>query len=469
MTGSIIKTLWHAWGSHRGRRARPIALSLLATTLIGAGPVEEPATIAEDFTVAVAGDVIYLRPMLATLEARAPDLLALLRDAGATFGNFETNVLDLTDFRGSPQAESGGTWMFAAPGIVADIKAMGFDLVGMANNHATDWGVEGMNETNRRLDDAGIVHAGTGQTLAAARAPRYLDTGGGRIGMVSATSSFTPMSRAADPIGRVPGRGGVNAVRTTRTVLVPPATLTHLENVARLAGGRNGRNGDHVELMGTRYAAGEDGAVTYSYAPNPADITGNLRSVRQAHQNANLTLFSIHNHEPGNDSVRPANFAQPLARAVIDSGADMYLGHGPHQLRGIEIYKCRPIFYSLGNFAMMNNSLDDVPRDMYEQLAATEGTTVPELLAGRNQRDFSNSAFFESVIAKVRFRGNRAVEITLHPIDLGLTAKGADKGVPKMADAATGRRILARLQHLSAPYGTRITIENGVGMIRPCT
>lgn len=448
------------------------ALLLLAVALIAAKdpPAEAGAPVADDFTLALAGDLIYLRPMLATLEARSPDLLALLRDADVTFGNFETNILDLNDFSGAPQAESGGTWMFGAPGIPADVKAMGFDIVGMANNHATDWGVEGMRETNHRLDAVGLVHAGTGNTLAAARAPRYVDTAGGRVGLVSTTSSFTPMSRAADAAGTVPGRAGVNALRTARDILVAPEALAQIETVAKLSGGKNGRKGDHIELFGARYAKGQAGMVGYRFKPNAADLAGNLRSIRQAHQNGNLTLFSIHNHEPGNEHQQPADFARPLAHAAIDAGADAYLGHGPHQLRGIEIYKCRPIFYSLGNFAMMNNSLDDVPADMYDQLekSTTAGLTTPELLAGRNAKDFSNPNFFESVVATVRYRGNRAVEVRLHPIELGLKSRAADKGVPRIADAATGRRILARLQTLSAAYGTTIAIEGGVGVIRGC-
>ena len=44
------------------------------------------------------------------------------------------------------------------------------------------------------------------------------------------------------------------------------------------------------------------------------------------------------------------------AHWAIDQGADLFAGHGPHFLRGIEIYKNRPIFYSLGNFIFQNGT-----------------------------------------------------------------------------------------------------------------
>ncbi len=71
-----------------------------------------------------------------------------------------------------------------------------------------------------------------------------------------------------------------------------------------------------------------------------------LRILRRADVTfGNFTAFSLHNHEPGNAFQTPANFAQGLAHQVSDAGANVYVGHGPHQLRGIEIYRGEPIFF----------------------------------------------------------------------------------------------------------------------------
>lgn len=332
-----------------------------------------PSTpIAGDFSLAAVGDIIYLRPMLATLEKQAPDMLRILRGADVTFGNFETTALDLATFKGSPQAESGGTWMLADPGVPKDVAAMGIDIVGHANNHATDWGVEGMIETLKLLDAAHLVRAGTGRTMAEARAPAYYDGPQGRVALVSATTTFTPMSPAADPLGRVPGRPGANVIRSTEVEQVSEADLAVL---ARITGTRPGAP---VRIKGRDFRAVEAPTtpMTIGYDLNKRDLAANLLAVRQAKQNGNFVVFSLRNHEPGNASQTPPDFAPGLAHRIIDAGADVYMGHGPHQLRGIEIYKGKPIFYSLGNFTMMNNSLDDVPADMFDQFGVTPGSVT---------------------------------------------------------------------------------------------
>ena len=105
--------------------------------------------------------------------------------------------------------------------------------------------------------------------------------------------------------------------------------------------------------------------------------------------------------------------------------------------------------------------------DMFDQFGVTPGSvTTPELLQARNAKSFSDPNLYESVIATTHFRDGRLTEVRLYPIDLGVTATGAARGVPHMADAATGARILERLQRLSAPFGTRIDIVKGVGVIR---
>lgn len=450
--------------------AAAFALSLSGQEKLETAPVPT-VPVADQFTIAGGGDLIYLRPMLATVEARSPGLLELLRSADVTFGNFETSVIDLTDTKAVPQAESGGTWMHADPGVPADVCAMGFNIVSHANNHATDWGVEGMEETGRSLTAAKLVWAGTGKTMAAARAPRYLDTTKGRVAIVSASSTFTPMSVAANPVGSVPGRPGVNSLRTRRSTIVSADELEVLAGLAARSQLRSdGRKDDGVTLMGSHYRAGppREGKLEFSYRVNQRDVDENLLSIRQAKQNGNFVIFSVHNHEPSNASQVPADFAPRLARDVIDVGADVYMGHGPHQLRGIEIYKGKPIFYSLGNFAMMNNSLDEIPDDMFQQYGVKPGAaTVPELLQARNARSFSDPNLYESVIAISRYVGGEVVEIKLYPIDLGVDAKGAAKGVPAMASPTRGKSILERLQQLSEPFGTRITIEKNVGIIRP--
>src|SRR3954466_8582765 len=186
-------------------------------------------SVADGFTLAAVGDCIIARPVAQT-PGFAP-VGKIIHDADASFGNFEGTAIDLTRTPAVPQAEFGGVWIIGAPAVAKDLKSIGFDVMSRANNHATDWGLEGMRQTSRALDEAGIVHAGSGEHRAAARAARFFDTEKGRVALISIASTFTPLSRSAPPVGEAPGRPGVNALRTTRFSLVSAEELRALRKI----------------------------------------------------------------------------------------------------------------------------------------------------------------------------------------------------------------------------------------------
>ena len=96
----------------------------------------------------------------------------------------------------------------------------------------------------------------------------------------------------------------------------------------------------------------------------------------------------------------------------------------------------------------------------------TATATDAEFNAMWNGRTFGGDVWYQSVVASTRFVKGQLAEIRLQPIDLGYTARGADRGVPRPATPEVARTILERLQRLSQPFGTRIAIEQGVGVIR---
>ncbi|WP_164708187.1 CapA family protein, partial [Pseudomonas viridiflava] len=154
--------------------------------------------------------------------------LNVLKNADVTFGNFEGTAIDLQQYSGYPSALSGGSWLISTPAVAEDLKTMGFNLVSRANNHSTDWGVQGMRSTDELFRRAGVVQAGTGETLAQASAPAMLNTPAGRVSLVAAASRFEADARAIDPLGQIQGRPGLNALRTTRFVLVSEERLHQL-------------------------------------------------------------------------------------------------------------------------------------------------------------------------------------------------------------------------------------------------
>lgn len=427
--------------------------------------------VADGFTMVAVGDLIVTRPLTKGQHQGFDAIVKILQDADVTFGNMETNIFDIRSFNGSPQAEYGGAYHVSLPELGPDLKEMGFNIVSRANNHSFDWGVEGMRETSRVLDQNGIIHAGVGDNLAQAGAARFLETARGRVALLSFASSFTPLSRAANAAGEAPGRPGLNSLRLTRSVIVPRETLEVLRQIRNaLPAPGPSHDPNRVVIAGATYKAGDKAA--YSYEADPRDVAGILRNIRQGKQFADFCIATNHGHEPGNWSQEPPDYEHVLAHSLIDAGADVYACHGPHQLRGIEIYRGRPIFYSLGNFIM-----DDLRTPVGADMFATYGkdpridtdaeVTAEEMGRGyETDPGFSDPVFYQSIVAVSRFEQNQLAELRLYPIELGRSKRLANRGVPQLAGAHEAKEILERLRKLSEPFGTQILVENGVGVIR---
>lgn len=428
--------------------------------------------IADGFTMVAVGDLIVSRALTKGAHPGFDHVVKILKDADVTFGNMETNIFDIRSFNGSPQAEYGGAYHVSLPEIGPDLKAMGFNAVSYANNHSFDWGVEGMRETCRALEQSEIVHAGVGENLAQAGAARFLETRRGRVALLSFAATFTPLSRAADPAGEAPGRPGLNALRLLRSIVVPAETLEILRGLRSLLPGYKSQDDipNRVVVAGVTFKTGD--RVGYSYEANERDVNNILRNVRRGKQFSDFCIVTNHGHEPGNWSQEPPDYERSFAHALIDSGADAYVGHGPHQLRGIEIYKGRPIYYSLGNF-IFDDLRTPAGADMFEsrgkdpRLDTDAEVTVEEMMTGYDASPgFSDPVFYETVVAVNRFQRNQLSEVRLYPVELGHSKRFANRGVPRLASPAQARAILERVQRLSKSFGTQITIENDVGVIR---
>ena len=433
-------------------------------------------TIANGFTLAAVGDLILNQPESNLAEPRFQAAIHIIRHADAGFGNFEGTAFDMRRFKGYPAAENGGAWLIDSPLVPADIRRMGIDIVSRANNHATDWGLQGMEETDRLLSKAGVVYAGSGYDLSAAQAAHYLSTAEGRVAIVSMASTFTPMSRAMDPLGAAPGRPGIDGLRTTESIVLPQDLFEQARKLrqeiydqmpkAEREQTPKTKNPNGVNLFGRRFLLGKQ--VGISFKMNESDVKGILKAIRQGKENSDFVIATIHTHEPGNWSDVPPDFLPKLAREAIDAGADEFIGHGPHQLRGIEIYKGKPIFYSLGNFFFESSMESPVGVDEYEAFHLNPATTTDEEQnAALDKKWFTGKRWYESVVAVSRFENGRVAEIRLYPVTLGAMRRAADRGIPKLARPAEARAILERLERLSAPFHTKIEIRGAVGIIRP--
>jgi poly-gamma-glutamate synthesis protein (capsule biosynthesis protein) len=148
---------------------------------------------------------------------------------------------------------------------------------------------------------------------------------------------------------------------------------------------------------------------------------------------------------------------------MIDEGADLEVGHGPHLLRGMEIYKGKPIFYSLGNFLGQNELVPKMPSDAYDRFRAAPDLTPGQVYQKRTNNDQAgfpaDPRYWESVLPTLAFEGGELKGIELTPITLGWKESRFNRGRPRLADKDDAARILARFADLSKPYGTSLKID----------
>ena len=443
-------------------------LSLLLLPLTASGALAQAGAHADavgDFTLALTGDAIITRALSPYREPEFTRLIELIRGADAAFTNLE---ILFHDYEPYPMHESGGTWMRGDPELVDELVWAGFDMVSRANNHTGDYGVEGLRLTTEYVDGAGLVHAGAGESLSEAREAAFLETARGRVALVSTASTFPDHSAASRSRGDVPARPGLSPLRYSSTRIVAPEHLARFTALLDEMGINYGGGGDRVRAFSTAFEAGAEPGVRTE--PDPDDVREIAAVVSNASRLADHVVVSVHAHESRGSASVPADFVVAFAHAMIDAGATVFVGHGPHVLRGIEIYRGRPIFYSLGDFIFQNETLDRLPQENYASYDLGPDSHVADFNARRYRNDTSgfpaNPEIWESVVAVPRWEGGRLVEVALHPITLGFGQPGWVRGRPMLADAELGAKILGDLIERSRPFGTQIDVRDGVGYVR---
>jgi len=135
-------------------------------------------------------------------------------------------------------------------------------------------------------------------------------------------------------------------------------TLRNIEKAGMRAVGKKGQIA-YLEVKGIKVAF--IGFSNYSDHNSMLDLKGTRAIVQQARQNAQIVVVTFHAGAEGTGALRTRNATEYFfgenrgnvvlfSRTAIDSGADLVLGHGPHVVRAVELYKGKLIAYSLGNF-----------------------------------------------------------------------------------------------------------------------
>ena len=460
-----------------------LGFSLLLLSLVTALPAQAQHRDGEgDISMAMVGDLIITRALMPYDEPEFLQLRDLISGTTVGFGNMEMLLHEYgPDI--IPSAQSGGTYMAGHPDLANDLAWMGLDMLGLANNHTMDWGAGGMRSTQRALAAAGIKVAGSGENLALARAPAYLETMDGRVALIAVSSSFSEHMRAGHQRPDLRGRPGLAPMRFETTYVVPGDVHESLEE-ARSQG---------VAGIEGNFEAG-DGYRTVT-TPHAGDLEELLASVRDARRQANWVVVTSHTHQGGGNSYIPsragdeagcmglyedacdesryvpADALVTFARAVIDAGADAFYAHGPHVLRGIEIYQGKPIFYSLDDFLFQNETPSFQPWDNYAQYEVDAFRGLPsEFYDGREDASGGGRPaadyWWDGVVAVTEFQDGELYNIRLVPTVLGFGLPRPQRGRPVAASGEDAQRILTLLAALSEPFGTPIEIDGDEGLIR---
>jgi hypothetical protein len=205
-----------------------------------------------------------------------------LAAADLAFGNLEGPLLEggKSEKCTPKELKASKCFAFRSPIHYAKyFKDAGFDVMSLANNHAMDFGEEGMDSSAKLLTELGIAYSGKIGEIA------HLTVKGKKVDLIAFAASATYLSPTFYDLER--------------------AKAVVAESAAK------------ADIVIVSFHGGKEGAK--------------------------------HQHFSRSDAVNEAIY--DFAHAVVDAGADLVVGHGPHVLRGMELYKDRLIAYSLGNFA----------------------------------------------------------------------------------------------------------------------
>jgi poly-gamma-glutamate capsule biosynthesis protein CapA/YwtB (metallophosphatase superfamily) len=209
----------------------------------------------------------------------------LLREADIAAGNLENPITS----RGEPLDKQ---YTFrTSPDAIPAIQESGFDVFNLANNHTLDYGLIGMRDTIKLLDEAGIGHMGAGEDEIEAFSPYTVEKNGMRIDFLGFTNVVPDVTWKADK--GIPGL-----------------------------------------------------AETYNY-------TRAIQAIERSDKEADLVVVFVHWGLERQNTPEP--YMIENAHRYIDAGADLVVGSHPHVLAGIESYNDKWIAYSLGNFIFTVN------------------------------------------------------------------------------------------------------------------
>lgn len=265
------------------------------------------------------------------------------------------------------KAEMAG--LFRTPtAFAAALKRAGVTAVSVANNHALDAGRDGLRETLSALDAASVLRVGAGRNLEDARKPVVFERHGIRIAMLAYT--------------QIENSGFEGFVTLDRSGVMPLDPDIIKEDIARIR-----KSVDYV-ILSLHWG---------QFAP----VAG------------------------GNKATHPRQIT--LAHEFVDSGADVIFGGHSHVQQAVEVYRGKPIFYSLGD------------------VVASERTLGHQ----------------DSILAELKLGKSGIRSVSVVPI----AAAGTDIFQPYPLSGARAAAVLTDMKAMADRYSTDIVIDGDRGRV----
>jgi poly-gamma-glutamate capsule biosynthesis protein CapA/YwtB (metallophosphatase superfamily) len=456
------------------------------------------ASLRLNWNVALAGECMVSRPFGMHDDASFMAVVDLLRGADLTYGHLEMNFGNYGELTYASRGDWLGSFMMSDPQIAHDLKWAGIDIMSLAHNHSMDFGEPGMAATIRHCKAAGLAVAGTGIDLEEAREPGYLETKHGRVALISTSSGNKQNEWAGLAKGGVRGRPGINPLRVNFKYMLEPEAAEQLKAIARklnvlrvasTATSSVGLKGEEFsfQMPGEQSTRASNAFVTgdrfeIQSSCNRRDLEGNLRAIDEGRKMADFVIVAHHfNIADGKRGDKTPMFVREFARAAIDAGADVYVGHGWHSTLGIEIYKGKPIVYGIGNFFAQSEFIRRVPYDSYESWGH-DVDRLPTLNPADHPLhpglDAYSETWWTSALMTLEMKEGRFRQMRLHPVEMGRLPDGTltrrtgqgehplTEGRPLIASGSAAERALDRIKRLSGQFGTEMKLEGATGVIR---
>jgi poly-gamma-glutamate capsule biosynthesis protein CapA/YwtB (metallophosphatase superfamily) len=254
-------------------------------------------------------------------------------------------------------------------------------------------------------------------------------------------------------------------------------TAPQMAQLRAIAGDKGQSSGQTLIAWGQHFRV-TSGPGEYHYDMDPQDERDVLREIRTGKQDSDLEIATIHWHQNRfafqhySFDHYPADFEIKFAHDAVDQGADVFVGHGVHTIKGVEIYKGKPIFYGVSNFALMEQRFLS-----WRDRGALPPTPLTGPIVGEGENNekswywMEQSPNLEALLSWSHFENGKLTEVRIYPVDLGYEKDGhlrpgSQVGIPKRPSPEVARQILTQVQEYSKPFGTRIDIVDGVGVIR---